>query len=249
MNLTRDEFRFVLKDSVRQWVDFAATDQSRGVPPPPVQKPCDPDAARIPLPLPETLRDQAQIPLWQAIEQRESRREFRHDPLSLDELSWLLWSTQGLKGTVGISTLRTVPSAGARHPFETYLFVFAVTGLDPGLYRYLPMNHALCRESGQPALARRLGEACLGQQFVGEGAVTFAWTALPYRTEWRYGLAAARVILMDVGHVCQNLYLACEAISCGTCAIGAYNQEAVDALLQVDGVDEFAIYLAPVGRV
>ena len=66
--------------------------------------------------------------------------------------------------------------------------------------------------------------------------------------EWRYDLAAHRVILMDVGHVCQNVYLACEAIACGTCAIGAYDQELMDQLLLIDGEEEFAIYLAPVGR-
>jgi SagB-type dehydrogenase family enzyme len=67
--------------------------------------------------------------------------------------------------------------------------------------------------------------------------------------EWRYGLAAHKVIALDAGHVCQNLYLACEAIGAGTCAIGAYDQDALDALLEVDGRDEFAVYLAPVGKI
>jgi SagB-type dehydrogenase family enzyme len=67
--------------------------------------------------------------------------------------------------------------------------------------------------------------------------------------EWRYGLAAHKVILLDAGHVCQNLYLACEAIEAGTCAVAAYNQELMDKLLRIDGKDEFAIYLAVIGKV
>jgi SagB-type dehydrogenase family enzyme len=75
------------------------------------------------------------------------------------------------------------------------------------------------------------------------------WTALPARTEWRYAEASAKVIALDAGHLCQNLYLACEAIGAGTCAIAAYDQERTDALLAVDGTEEFAVYLAPVGKV
>jgi SagB-type dehydrogenase family enzyme len=67
--------------------------------------------------------------------------------------------------------------------------------------------------------------------------------------EWRYGLAAHKVIALDAGHVGQNLYLSCEAVGCGTCAIAAYDQEAMDRLLRIDGLDEFVIYLAPVGKV
>ncbi len=67
--------------------------------------------------------------------------------------------------------------------------------------------------------------------------------------EWRYGLASHKVIALDAGHVCQNLYLACEAIGAGTCAIAAYNQDAMDQLLGVNGRDEFTIYLAPVGKI
>ena len=65
--------------------------------------------------------------------------------------------------------------------------------------------------------------------------------------EWRYDIAAHKVIAIDVGHVCQNLYLACEAIESGTCAMAAYDQKKMDALLRIDGQDEFTIYLASVG--
>ena len=94
-----------------------------------------------------------------------------------------------------------------------------------------------------------LVRATLGQRFVAAAPVTLAWTVIPYRMEWRYDIAAHRVIAMDVGHLCQNLYLACAAIGSGTCAIAAYHQEQMDVLLKVDGEDEFTIYLAPVGRI
>jgi SagB-type dehydrogenase family enzyme len=75
------------------------------------------------------------------------------------------------------------------------------------------------------------------------------WTTIPYRAEWRYSVIAHKMIAMDAGHLCQNLYLASESIGAGTCAIGAYNQAKVDAILGVDGEDEFAIYIAPVGKI
>ena len=97
-------------------------------------------------------------------------------------------------------------------------------------------------------MPQKLTEATLGQAFVGRAAVVFIWTTIPYRMEWRYGLAAHKVIALDAGHVCQNLYLACEAVGSGTCAIAAYDQEAMDRLVDVDGREEFTVYLAPVGK-
>ena len=124
-----------------------------------------------------------------------------------------------------------------------------VSGLESGVYRYLPMSHQLLHEFSEERLADKLVEASLGQSFAGRAAVTFLWAAVPYRMEWRYGAAAHKVIALDAGHVCQNLYLACEAIHAGTCAIAAYDQKKVDALLRLDGEEEFVIYLAPVGKV
>jgi len=89
----------------------------------------------------------------------------------------------------------------------------------------------------------------MDQPFVGQAAACFIWSAVPYREEWRYGTQAAKGILLDAGHVCQNLYLACESIGCGTCAIAAYRQEELDRFLGLDGEDELVVYLAPVGKV
>jgi len=243
-------YRRFLKDSIRQEIDFSRTDQNQGVPAPPIEKPYAGDARRIDLLPAGRWKDPRSVDLPAAIANRQSRRMFLHEPLSLEELSFLLWATQGLRGKAAAGhAYRTVPSAGCRHALETYLAVFRVSGLESGVYRYLPMSHQLLHEFSEERLADKLVEASLGQSFAGRAAVTFLWAAVPYRMEWRYGAAAHKVIALDAGHVCQNLYLACEAIHAGTCAIAAYDQKKVDALLRLDGEEEFVIYLAPVGKV
>jgi SagB-type dehydrogenase family enzyme len=232
------------------WSNFAMlqTDQQRGIAGPPVEQPAPVDAPQFDLTPPDqfTVGD---MPLAQVISQRRSRRKYTGSPLSIEELSFLLWACQGIERVMApFRALRTVPSAGCRHPFETYLVVNRVTGLQQGLYRYLPVEHRLYLHKGDAAIVAEC-HAASGDQYVLDSAVTFVWTAIPYRSEWRYLHHAHRVILMDAGHLCQNLYLAAESIGAGTCAIAAYNQGRMDALLGVDGVDEFAIYMAPVGKV
>ncbi|OGW26811.1 MAG: thioester oxidase [Nitrospirae bacterium GWC2_57_13] len=243
-------YRYFLKDSVRRTIDFSITDQSRGTAPPPIEKPCAPDQKRIDLVPAGELRSVPAVDLLAAINNRKSRRSFQPLPLTLEEVSFLLWATQGIRRQAGPGTAyRTVPSAGCRHALETYLCVFNVTGLEPGIYRYLPLEHQLVLERREEGLAGKVVTAALGQPFAGKAALTFIWTVMPYRMEWRYDIAAHKVIAIDAGHVCQNLYLACEAISAGTCAIAAYHQELMDDLLGLDGKDEFTLYLAPVGKV
>jgi len=241
--------RYFLTDRIRSEVDWWNTPQSQGDQPPPVQKAAAADALLITLPRPE----EWQIPpcdLLEAIARRASRRRFLPTALTLDELAFLLWSSQGVRARLhGAAVLRTVPSAGCRHPFETYLAVLRVDGLAPGIYRYLPLDQALVLEQTSERLAERVTTAARGQSFAAAAAVTFIWSVLPARTEWRYSEASYKVIALDAGHVCQNLYLACEAIGAGTCAIAAYSQELCDELIGVDGKEEFSIYLAPVGKV
>jgi len=244
-------YRFFLKDTIRKSIDFRTTDQSRGVPAPPVEKPFDPAAPRVRLPSPDQWAPLiGKTDLLSAISGRKSRRKFTSGSLSIEETAFLLWATQGIRKVAGPhAAYRTVPSAGARHSFETYLWVMRVDSLQPGLYRYLPVENELLVMGEVKHMEERLSRACLGQDFVARGAITFVWAALPYRMEWRYAHAAHRVILIDAGHVCQNLYLACEAIQAGTCAVAAYDQDLIDELIRVDGTDEFAVYLAPVGKI
>jgi SagB-type dehydrogenase family enzyme len=242
--------RFLLKDTIRQQIDFSMTDQSRGLPAPPLQAPCPADIVRIDLPDGRAAMTRlSRMPVGEAIARRQSVRQYDDAPLTLDELSALLWATQGVRRVLSpMSALRTVPSAGARHAFETYLAVRWVDGLAAGLYRYLPFDGQLAQLPIDAEIGKRAAVACLGQRFVASAAVTFAWTAIPARMEWRYDLAAHKVIAIDAGHVCQSLYLVCESLGLGTCAIAAYDQEACDRLLNVDGEEEFTLYLAPVGR-
>jgi SagB-type dehydrogenase family enzyme len=200
------------------------------------------------LPRKEEFRSIGKIDLESAISNRETCRSYSDKPISIIELAFLLWSTQGIKQVLDPGhALRTVPSAGCRHALETYLCVLNIEGLAQGIYRYLPLEHQLLFKFTEENLERKIVQTVLAQPYPGEAAVTFIWTTIPYRMEWRYGLAAHKVIAMEAGHVCQNLYLACEAIGAGACAIAAYDQERIDQLLRIDGQDEFTVYLASVG--
>ena len=250
MEKLMEQYRFFLKDKVRQMIDFSATDQSMGVPVPPVEKPYAPDSLRIDLVAKESWRAIPSIDLLSAIQNRKSHRYFTAAPLSLEELSFLLWATQGVRERAGEFTFfRTVPSAGCRHALETYLCALNVTGLEKGIYRYLPIEHQLLTVAKEKDLAQKIVAATFGQSFTGKTAATFVWTTVPYRMEWRYHIAAHKVIALDAGHVCQNLYLAGAAIGGGVCAIAAYHQELMDELLGVDGENEFTLYLAVVGKI
>ena len=245
-----ENYRNYLKDSIRKTIDFSTTDQSRGIKPPPAEKPCNPEVNKINLIKPGDWKLIHEVSVEAAIAQRKSTRSYTEDAIKFEELSFLLWATQGLRGKrSAIRNFRTVPSAGCRHALETYVVVFRVEGIPKAIYRYLPMSHQLVEFIKHEHLEDLIIRAALGQSFAGKSAVTFIWTTIPARMEWRYGMASYKVIAIDAGHVCQNLYLACEAIGAGTCAIAAYDQEFADSVLGVDGNEEFTIYMASVGKV
>ena len=247
--------REFLKDDVRRRTDFSATDQTQGIEMPPVQKPLKENEK--PVLLPEwrnVVKPQGGLDML--IEQRKSWRKYLDLPISAEELSFLLWTTQGVRREAPGRVLRTVPSAGNRHSTETYLALTRPVPdrhndilFEAGLYRYLPLQHALVCLGTADKLPELVTRAALEQAFVGHAPVIFFWACLPYRTEWRYAEASHKVIAIDAGHICQNLYLAAGAIACGTCAVAAYDQPAANALFGLDGEDEFILYLAPVGKV
>lgn len=231
------------------------SDQSRGLPMPPQELPPEEDDSVVALPpvddvylgKPEgTAPRAAAAPVLHALlKSRKSRRAFQAEPLSLQELSYLLWSCEGVRENKGKFSFRTTPSGGARHPLDVYLFARRVEGLKPGLYRYLPLEHSLVLErEGDDSVA--LDDALMGQ--LRRAPCVVLWAAVPYRSEWRYGKAADKLVALDAGHSCQNLYLACEALGLGTCAIGAYDQKKLDDYLGLDGEEMFAMYAAPVGK-
>lgn len=222
--------------------------QDRGVPQPALELPVPPDAALIPLPAPDGLK-MPPAGLREMIEKRRSLRKYRATALSLAELSYLLWLTQGVKEiTKRPVTLRTVPSAGARHAFETFLLINNVDGLQPGLYRFVASQHALLRLAAPEDIRDEITHACWDQSQIANSAVTFLWVAVVERMYWRYVERGYRYLFLDAGHVCQNLYLAAEAIDCGVCAIAAYDDQLLNEALDLDGENLFAIYVGSVGK-
>jgi SagB-type dehydrogenase family enzyme len=228
---------------------LAVSDQQQGLPQPPLQIAADQGDVLIALPVPADVQVKA-VDLRQAIEGRVSVRRYANRALTLQELSFLLWCTQGVKEVRpdGYCTLRNVPSAGARHALETYLLVNRVDGLKPGLYRFMSIEHKLLEVDLTPDIAGRMTRACLGQGFVKTAAVTLVWIAVVYRMAWRYGQRGYRYLHLDAGHTCQNLYLAAQAVDCGVCAIAAFDDQDLGQTIGVDGQDQFPIYVATVGK-
>lgn len=222
--------------------------QKLGQPQPPLELAYPATATLIDLPDPREIIFPA-VDVRDAIERRVSLRTYADRPLTLHELAMLLWLTQGVKQVSGRpATLRTVPSAGARHAFETYLQINKVKGLKPGLYRYIALEHALIEIDLSANTNAVITEACLKQAQVANSAVTFIWVAVIERMTWRYPERGYRYLFMDVGHVCQNLYLAAEMIGCGVCAIAAFDDVQLNAALSLDGENTFVSYAASLGK-
>ncbi len=222
--------------------------QSKGLSQPPLELDYDSLKQVIDLPSPKEL-DIKDISLREAIEARKSIRKYSDNSLSLMELSWLLWCTQGVKDVMGTrATLRTVPSAGARHAFETYLLVNRVDGLQQGLYRFIAIDHKLIPINLTKNIAEKITKAVLDQSQVKKCSVAFLFVAVVERMTWRYGVRGYRYLHLDAGHVGQNLYLAGENIGCGVCAIAAFEDKALNNILNLDGEKQFVIYLLTVGK-
>jgi len=245
--MSRDTGRQFMEKT--QYRHLEPSDQQKGLPQPPLEiSPPLSTRGTVDLPAPTAIPF-GTTPLKEAIETRRSLRQYADTPLSLSELSYLLWCTQGVsESTPGKATFRTVPSAGARHPFETALLVNRVDGLEPGLHWFVASEHRLVELEAKSAMAERITEAAYNQSFILRSAATFIWIADAVRTTWRYGERGYRYMHLDAGHVCQNLYLAAESIGAGCCAIGAFTDETMNDLLGLDGVNQFVIYLGVVGK-
>ena len=202
-----------------------------------------PDVPRIPLPVPPLEEGPG---IWRVMKERRSTREFLSRAISLETLARLVWSVAGIREEKWGFAFRVVPSAGALYPIETYLMVNRVEGLTRGIYHlYVPtFSLELVREGD---FSRDLTAAALGQEMVASGAVTFLWTAVIDRCRIKYGERAFRYIYLDAGHMGQNLYLAATALGLGCCTIGAFFDDEVNAILEVDGLEETVLYLGAVG--
>ncbi len=203
-----------------------------------------PEAERLQLPEPDLSRP---ANLWQCLARRRSERDYTTDPLSIEELSRLMWAAQGVTARAGIHLLRTAPSAGALYPFETYLYIDRVEKVTQGLYHFNVADFSL-EYLQDGSFNQELTTACLGQPVVRRAAVVFIWTAMMLRCMVKYRDRAMRYIPMDLGHVCQNVQLASTAMGLGSCPIGAFYDDDINELIEVDGEEETVLYLITVGK-
>jgi SagB-type dehydrogenase family enzyme len=185
------------------------------------------------------------LSLVEAIENRRSERRFTGEPISPLELSQLLYYAHGI--TDSSERLRAAPSAGALYPIEIYPVVNSVEGLDGGIYRYSPQGHSLLliREGD---FRREMARYALGQDMLARASVVFLLSAVFGRSEWRYGERAYRYILLEAGHISQNIYLIATSLGLGACAVGAFSDDEFNRMLGVDGRKEGVLYLMAVGK-
>ncbi|MBC7188267.1 MAG: SagB/ThcOx family dehydrogenase [Calditrichaeota bacterium] len=187
-----------------------------------------------------------------ALSKRRSVRSYRAEPLTINELGQLLWAAYGITKEMPLPAflrggLRTAPSAGALYPLEIYAVVGEVTGLAPGIYRYESEGHAL-RKIASGDSRKELAHAAWEQSFIAKAPVVLVYSGVFARTTGKYGeRGRARYVCMDLGHSAQNVYLQAEALGLGTCAVGAFDDEAVRKVMGLKSEEE-PLYIMPVGK-
>ena len=201
-------------------------------------------SSRIQLPKPEFSPDTG---FWDMINKRHSSRIFSIKPISMMDLSLLLFGMSGLTRTFPNFAFRTVPSAGAKFPIEIYPVINNVSEVEKGIYHYDIQKHELELLKGGD-FGKPFSNACYGQRMVNKSAVIFVLTAMIDRTRITYGERSYRYIYLDGGHVGQNLYLAAEGLGLNTCVIGRYYDDEINELLDLDEKEEFTIYMGVVGK-
>ena len=220
------------------------SDQALGIAMPPFENEFD-ENALIPLPDPKEA-ELKKRDIMEVLDERVTRRKLGEGSITMSDLSFLLWATNGMRVIKAGRIFRTTPSAGSRHPFESYFYADKVDDLKPGLYRYIATRNSIIHVSDKDGLKEEFIAALKKQWF--SCAVSIFWVFNAYRGEWRYTHHSHKVATIDVGHIGQNGYLAAEALGIGCCTIGAYMQEDIDRLLGVDGNNEFCVYVGVFGK-
>lgn len=192
--------------------------------------------------LPEPRHD-SDVSVEQSMLLRRSIRSYPNEPLTLQEVSQLLWAAQGITDTLG---RRTAPSAGALYPLEIYVVAGNVQDLSSGVYKYKPGLHRL-EKVMDGDVRTELSAASLGQASVRQGAVAFVITAVYERTTIKYGDRGIRYVHLEAGHAAQNLCLQATAMDLGTVTVGAFSDEQVAEVLNLPE-DEQPLYVIPVGK-
>jgi SagB-type dehydrogenase family enzyme len=200
--------------------------------------PQSPEIIRLPQP-----RFAGPMSVEQALLARRSTRTIARDPLTVDDLTQLLWAAQGVTRAQGY---RTAPSAGALFPLELHVAAGIVTGLRQGVYRYRPLEHGLCLSAPGDARAE-LCRAALDQRPVERAPTVFLFTAVYGRCTAKYGPRGVRYTDMEAGHAAQNLCLQAAALDLKAVVIGAFSDEAVRKAAALPP-EEAPLYLVPVGH-
>jgi len=199
-------------------------------------------ATKIELPKPEYTG----MTVEEAFKKRRSVRNYSTKPISKAQLSQLLFAAQGVTGKMYGKALRTAPSAGALYPFEIYIIVNNVQDLPRGIYHYSVLDHAL--ELVKPGDFRgQITDAGLDQEMLGDAGVTFVLSAIFDRVRHKYGERGLRYVYMEAGHISQNIYLQAVSLGLGSVCAGAFLDEKVNQLIDVDGWKEAGVYLHAVG--
>ena len=179
----------------------------------------------------------------QALKKRQSTRSFTSETLDLEKAAQLLWAAQGVNRPQ--KNYRTAPSAGALFPLEVLLAAGKIDGLEPGVYRYLPLEHGLSRiKTGD--VRRDLYNQALRQSSVLNAPAVIVISGIYERTTGRYGDRGRQYVHMEVGHAGQNIHLQAEALNLGTVVIGAFDDRGVQQVLDLEQ-NEIPMYLMPVG--
>lgn len=202
-----------------------------------------PDSKKIALTSIELLQN---VSLDEVLRTRKSIRNFAQKPLQLEQLSYLLWAASGIQRVEQGYEFRTAPSAGALYPIETYTVVNDVENAPQGIYHYSIRDHIL-EELAQGDFRAATTQVALGQNMCARAAVVFLWTAIFFRSMWKYKQRALRYIYLDMGHIGQNLALAATSLRLGTCQIGALFDDEGNQLLNIDGIEESVIYMTVCG--
>lgn len=203
-----------------------------------------PKSQKIELPPIESLGTTS---LYETLKSRKSIRKFSKEPITKEELSYILWASTGILRIEKGHEFRTAPSAGALYPIETYIITNNVKDLEKGLYHYSIKEHLL-EELELGDLGGDIALAALGQKMCRESAAVFIWTAIFHRSKWKYKQRAYRYIYLDAGHIAENLALASCSLGLGSCQIGALYDDEVNKILNVDGTLESVIYMSVVGH-
>jgi SagB-type dehydrogenase family enzyme len=203
-----------------------------------------PGARRVELPAFDDIKTSS---LVGALKRRRSVRHFAAAPLGLEQVSFLLWASGGIQRVEGGHEFRTAPSAGALYPIETYVAADNVEGLAKGVYHYAVKTHCL-EELRLADVSHEVTKAALDQKMCLGAAAVFIWTAIFYRSKWKYEERAYRYIYMDAGHIGENLALAATSVGLGACQIGALFDDEANAVIGVDGEEESVIYMSVVGH-